>query len=1173
MTRSTQTGVLGRFRRYQHLLMYGGGAALSVVVLAAQMLDVASTVRAYTTIEYQALSLDVRSAADFNARAVATMRNNVQNVELAWKSDGRAQSGSVERFLRDGQSLRVQQAPDALPVTVLGASSTTAPGADVERFIRLADQLSGPLATVAARNGGELTTYLYSADRSLMLLSISPPRSAAQWRTLLADRSTLFAALAGNDGAPLVSPAAPAREPGTARPFLHWLPPYESPLTGQRSLRIAAQVLDARQRPFGVAVVELPVTRITQPLEAANFNGAFFLLGRDGTLIASASPHATDAAALQAAREFAADGAGKATDLRYRDGHWVALWPLGDAGWRLVYVQSWREVAAGVLVPLATSFVTTGVIIAATWLLLLLFNRRVFKPALERSQRVFESEQLSRTLIETAPVGLGLISTESGTPLLRSPAMIETAERLVLAMPTLSAELAARYRRRGNAPEGGGVVHDELTLPVRDGGTIDLAVSVAPARYQGADVLVSAFTDVTAKKRLEQQLRDAKRAAESANAAKSTFLATMSHEIRTPLNAILGNLELLSHSRLDALQRDRLKTIRASSDGLLAIISDVLDFSKIEAGEMALERTSFDVVELASRSLTMFGPIARAKGLRLAGVFGTSATLPMTGDPTRLAQVMNNLLSNAIKFTKCGDVTLRLSVDAPGRLSIDVEDSGIGVTAEQQAVLFQPFMQADATINRRFGGTGLGLALCERLTQAMGGTIAVRSEAGAGSCFTVRVPLGVPAAQPETPRFAGQTVLFLAAEDVWHAYAVPALAAWGLTVHAYRHPAQIDEAQLDDADALIVCGERDTWHVDDENRLFEDASWVIDSTVEGPAYPVAAGRVLSVSSYGLAGLAAALAHALLGEPLDEPVVPRRALARRLRVLVAEDNSVNRELFAEQLKLLGCDVTLAADGAAALEWLSRERFDVLLTDLSMPRLDGYALVREVRARWPSLPIVVATASVTLEERARCEAAGIGHVVTKPLSLARLSATLAEAAGMPQADGEPLEPAGGVETETETAPPASPGGRLMGGREMPDAVRVAFLHSCDASLDALRAAERDGDAPRLLAELHSLRGALAVFGMKALGEQCARLQQQVRNDGLRAAAGPLDALDTDLRAGMLRQMTSPAEVLAWIVAYADRLRDPADRPTDVVGIARVALAAKAAADADGDAAPGG
>ncbi|MET3228986.1 UNVERIFIED_ORG: two-component system capsular synthesis sensor histidine kinase RcsC [Burkholderia sp. 1263] len=1136
-----QSRELNRFRRYQHMMMYGGAATATAVVIAAFVINAISTVSAYTARESELLSLDVRPVIDFTVRAEATLRSNVQSLELAWNAGGAAPPDTVARFSRDRNLLRVQQTPDVLPILVAGASPSNPPAPAAGRFIRLSETMAGPSTVIAARNGGELTAYLYSTDRSLMLLTASPWPSDVRWATLLANRSMLFDALAGPQGKPLLPADAPLRKPGTTWPAVHWLPAYDSPLAGQRRVRVAAAMLDSQRKPFGVVVVERSVEALTASLDAASLNGSLLLLARDGTVIASRSRHPVDNRTIAAAREALADGIGTARQRANTTDYRLAGWQIGDTGWTLVHVESWLGVATELRGPLLTSLATTSAIIAAIWILLLLFDRRVYRPVLARSQRVFESEQLNRTLIETAPVGLGLISMTNGAPLAHSPTMIETARRVVVPARTLSAELAERYRKHRQSGAAGGITHEELTLPTHDGGSLDLAVSVAPARYQGEDVLVTAFTDVTARKRLEQQLREAREAADAANAAKSAFLATMSHEIRTPLNAILGNLELLSQSRLDALQSDRLRTIRASSDGLLGIISDVLDFSKIEAGEMTLEYIGFDALEVASRSLTMFAPVARAKNLRLSACFGVTTTRPMRGDPMRLGQVINNLLSNAVKFTEHGEVMLRVSAADEAALLIEVEDSGIGMSAQQQAALFQPFSQADATISRRFGGTGLGLALCARLALAMGGEVGVRSEPGKGSCFTVRVPLGEPAIAPAMPRFAGETVAFVAAADAWHAYAVPALRAWGLTVNAYRHPAQIDEVMLDELEAVILCGERDTWHADDEARLMEDASWVIDCGADGPGSPVATSRLVRVSSFSLMGLASALQYTLRGVALEQAGETTHVLPRRLKVLVAEDNAANRRLFEEQLEALGCESVTAEDGEQALECLMQQTFDVLVTDLSMPGLDGYALASETRARWPAMPVVAATAASTPQERERCETVGIARVVSKPLSLARLRAVLSEVAGLPavaagvdiaQTDGAREDDAGVVD--------------VLGGRALSDDLRHAFLASFGESLAAIAVAQRSDDAARVLAELHSLQGALGVFGAVAQARQCAHLEGLVRDGGVAAAADLLDAFDIQVQATILRHVSIPDEALSLILAIVERaLPDRATR----------------------------
>jgi len=377
------------------------------------------------------------------------------------------------------------------------------------------------------------------------------------------------------------------------------------------------------------------------------------------------------------------------------------------------------------------------------------------------------------------------------------------------------------------------------------------------------------------------------------------------------------------------------------------------------------------------------------------------------------------------------------------------------------------------------------------LIEAMGGTVAVQSVLGEGSVFTARVPLGERKCEagPDMPCFSGERVLFLAHADAWHTYAVAALEAWGLNVQAYRHPAQIDLATLEEADALVLCGERDTWHANDERRLVEEASWVIDCSTDGPASPVATGGVVKLSCYGLTGLAAALRYALEGEPLEVRQEAQRTLSRSLKVLVAEDNPVNRLLFEEQFKLLGCETRMAEDGQRALEYLRQERFDVLVTDLAMPVMDGHALAREARLLWPEMPVVAATANVTPEERARCEAAGIVRVVSKPLNLDDLAAALSAVTGVAR-----------VALEAGTREVAH--GGVLGGQPLPAQMLKTFLESREDSLAVIGAAYDAGDAAGVLAELHSLRGALSVFGYDELADQHAELEARIRCDGLGA-----------------------------------------------------------------------
>ncbi|WP_233808443.1 hybrid sensor histidine kinase/response regulator [Paraburkholderia sp. HP33-1] len=1121
MSSTSPFSVLNQLRRYKRLLVFGGGLVTTLMLLVAFTLAILSAVRAHVASERQAFVVYHSQMMEQIRASEASFRIALVDAELAWPNDTKVDPALVDRFRKQNGEIELQPTPEEGRQRVFAVDSNALQDNTIRRYLSLAAQLGRARTIHSLARGRHLPGYFYGIGYDMAGIMPSP-QSGGAWpaTATAADRERLMVALA--DGLGSLAGSLPSAQAEPQR-RVFWMPPAKSPLTGKSTIRLVAPLL-YKDTPVAMLVTEYEADFLSAPLAAdARFGGPYMIVAGDGTVVDSTIPQTRDEMFSDRQRTLAMTRQAGET---WHDGVLTITQPLGDTGWMLLRACTWREIVASIGPQLGIGAVMTLGTLIAAWTFLMFFRKRAFRPALDRSQRLFESEQLSRTLIETAPVGLGLIALQDGTPLLRSPMLVETARRVVVPAPTLSAELAARYRACAQSGEHDGdeTMHAEITLPTRDNDPVNLAVSATPSRYQGEDVLVVAVTDVTARKRLEQHLRDAREAADAASAAKSAFLAAMSHEIRTPLNAVLGNLELLAQSSLDALQHDRLATIRASSEGLLAIISDVLDFSKIEAGEMTLEHIEFDALDVMTHALAMFASLAEAKGLRLVGNFGVTVSQPMRGDPIRLGQVINNLLSNAIKFTASGEVTLRVSVPdmaiADGRhLQIEVEDTGIGMNELQQAAMFQPFSQADPSINRRFGGTGLGLALCARLTRAMGGSIAMRSEPGRGSCFTVRVPLGEPHTAAEMPQFAGETVTLVAATGSEHACVSAALRAWGLTVNAYQHVAQIDASKLEQTRTLILFGERDRWDADDENRLIEGASWVIDCTTDAPLHPVATGRFVRVSTLSPAALAQALRHTLRAAPLAVMTQAPQQLSRQLRVLGAEDNPTNRRLFEEQLTILGCHATVVEDGACALAWLSRESFDVLLTDLSMPLMDGYALAREVRHRWPRMPVIAATASATPEERERCEAAGITRMVTKPLSLARLRAILAEVAGLPT-DGSPMTPV--MEFEAANAAQANDENTdgLLGGLTLPAALRQIFVDSLDESLASIAIAQHDNDTPRLLAELHSLRGALGVFRQYALAERCAVLEDRFKRAGLASlhgfdiAAYLRDAQDSEL-----------------------------------------------------------
>ncbi|MFZ5779910.1 MAG: ATP-binding protein [Pseudomonadota bacterium] len=452
---------------------------------------------------------------------------------------------------------------------------------------------------------------------------------------------------------------------------------------------------------------------------------------------------------------------------------------------------------------------------------------------------------------------------------------------------------------------------------------------------------------------------DAQREAESANQAKSTFLATVSHEIRTPMNGVLGMIDVLERSRLTLEQRDALRTVRYSASALLRIIDDILDFSKIEAGRLDLERIELSTVELIEGAAETLAPQAAAKGLALTAFVAADVPDRVLGDPLRLQQILFNLLGNAIKFTAAGSVRLTLEKAGDSLLRIRVVDTGIGLTEEQRRRLFQPFVQADSSTTRRFGGTGLGLSIVRRLAEAMQGGIDVASTPGEGSTFTVTVRLEPAAA------------LAARGDPVLHGVAVAVSLPNGEEACAVaRH--------LADAGAEVA--------------------------IASPGSPpgvllVSTGAHVDVSRpWRRNALVRAVAQAAgRGDDAAPAPAPRNAAPLGGRVLVVDDNSVNRKILARQLELAGASTDSAAGGEEALELWRTGRYDLILADLQMPTMDGFELARRIRAseaddRRTRTPILAVTASTLEGEEQRSRAVGMDGFITKPVGIEQLKATL-------------------------------------------------------------------------------------------------------------------------------------------------------------------------------------
>ncbi|WP_290872617.1 response regulator [Aquabacterium sp.] len=576
-----------------------------------------------------------------------------------------------------------------------------------------------------------------------------------------------------------------------------------------------------------------------------------------------------------------------------------------------------------------------------------------------------------------------------------------------------------RDHRDGNHPLRVSWRHQRL-----DGSPIDCEIMLIWLGHEDRDLYFAIAEDATARRQTEEALRVATENAQETSRAKSAFLANMSHEIRTPMNAIIG----MTHLALQDGSPDKLRAYVAkahqAANSLLQIINDILDVSKIEAGHLELEHIPFPVQDVLDQVADMLGLQAERKQLEL--VYDMPPDLPsqLLGDPTRLRQILVNLGSNAIKFTDRGSVTIGLAVQHRHAQEVVlhgwVRDTGMGMSAEQQARLFQPFSQADASTTRRFGGTGLGLTISRQLAEAMGGQLWADSTQHQGSTFHFTVRLGLPdqSAPMALVRdgWAGKRLLLV--DDHPDARAVLAHMAENLGLHvdhvdSGEHALQLLSRSLRPYDWVLLdwqmpgmdgltCAQR--IHAQSLQRFPRSSPCILLVTAFNRDDAVRAAQDIPLSDILIkpvspSTLFDSLSRALASQagPAStsyvQPVLPAAGTAplAGLRLLLVEDQPLNQELARELLERAGAEVVLAEDGREALATLGAHGpFDCVLMDCQMPHMDGYTATRLIRAepRWANLPVIAMTASALATDREAAEAAGMNDHVSKPLDVQQM-----------------------------------------------------------------------------------------------------------------------------------------------------------------------------------------
>ena len=973
--------ILARTYRYHRRLLFGAATTLSIAILGIAFLAVATIVDQYRE-KQVALFVTKREQVRSEVDDLSTrLMQFVDLYEGAWtlhQHDYVPLREYQQRLLTQNDVSAAAADLTVTPFTIVSNLTASQDAPRLGTLLRVLRDVSAAPSIDARKIGVTLQGDIYAPDGRFT--AFSPPLDGAMQSLARGQGAVRFNLGRAAFAEGLLTGKSP-QTLRTQRPF--WV--TDRRLTG-RGTSVSEIVVPIFHNDDRILTIDVSVDFddfLQFFLHSERTPGFFVLDSARRQNLGYAPSSAADERRYRAVQQQAAL-IGLADDElhTYRiGGVFYVTQKINGPDWIAVYVFDWRDMIASLHQQVAIALCIVIGSLLFLWSAAFYFDRRVAGPLSVSVRQRIEAEHFSKSIIDTIPVGVSVYIPETDEVVLENAV---AARMLGVDKGRNSTELYRQFAERGlpsnNARERH--VFKEVEWPLAEDSLAYIGVSASTITYSGNIALLFGLIDLNFKKANERLLTAAKEKADEANRAKSMFLALMTHEIRTPLHGAIGHLELLEREVSDPGPAERISMIRRSFDSLLTIVGDLLDLTKIESDALTISNVRMCVNDVVEQCVQHFAPTITQRQLRFLCVTDPGLDRPVYGDDQRLTQILQNLLSNAAKFTERGSISVHSRIMGDREackqwVRIEVSDTGIGVAAALQSTLFNPLSQANDSISRRFGGTGLGLFLCRKLTDLMGGRISLKSAPGAGSTFYVDLPfeMASDSMDAEPPPLPPLKIASNAVDPEWRSALSQRITQWGAIYvaapdgRAYSvAPDQSGPANTPICDIFINV--RDIAQ-DDIYRTAPGSLRAALATIhlggDLPLVPCFEPDGVFLTSFSRHALRETLRQ--LGDggagalpsppPPSSHPTPQRA---DLDILIAEDEPVSRTLLLHQLHRLGYqNVRSAENGLVALTRWREHPADLVITDLSMPTLDGQGLLREIRRIDPRAKIVFTTAS--------------------------------------------------------------------------------------------------------------------------------------------------------------------------------------------------------------------